>query len=484
MTERGLQTEGAPACPFVAFEDDRDGRSTAPDHRHRCFAEPRPATRALAHQEAYCLSSAFPVCPTFQDWARREAAAARPAAPAAAPSPVLEETPPPQSRPMPPLERDSRHLPPSDIPSVPPRRSQQREWASPPPWAGAAEGRGVDAGVTGAAGLAAGAAGAGIGAAGAGIGAAGAGIGPAASDRVHELDERDEDPSRGLAGSAAYRLAGPDPDEPLPARPEGHDRYLPPERRGFGSAEPGRVDDDLDDDAWAAGDATGGSYVAGSATARTSAGASRYEPPTRRGANPSRRDDAGREDARRRDVEASRDDRRTREAKRKEADAQELFGPAWERPRRYEAYPKLATRVGLPNLGRVPAIALWGGGLLVAALILFMFGPTLLGLNKGGGGAGAASHTAGASVTPTATPEPTEKPAPTAQIYRVAKNDTMSKIAKKFGLTLEQLLDANPEIKKNPNKIKIGDPVTIPVPVEDGGAAATDGTVSGESQAP
>ena len=69
--------DGAPACPFVAFGDDRDGRSTSPDHRHRCFAESPPAPRAVAHQEAYCLSSAFPVCPTFQDWARREAAHAR-----------------------------------------------------------------------------------------------------------------------------------------------------------------------------------------------------------------------------------------------------------------------------------------------------------------------------------------------------------------------------------------------------------------------
>ena len=31
--------DGAPACPFVAFGDDRDARSTSPDHRHRCFAE-------------------------------------------------------------------------------------------------------------------------------------------------------------------------------------------------------------------------------------------------------------------------------------------------------------------------------------------------------------------------------------------------------------------------------------------------------------
>src|SRR4051794_4750564 len=75
--------DGANACPFVAFEDDRDERATVPDHRHRCYAEIRPAPRALAHQQAYCLSSAFPVCPTFQDWARREAARARDASAAA-----------------------------------------------------------------------------------------------------------------------------------------------------------------------------------------------------------------------------------------------------------------------------------------------------------------------------------------------------------------------------------------------------------------
>ena len=37
MTERGLPPEGAPACPFEAFEDDRDGRSTAPEAGARCF---------------------------------------------------------------------------------------------------------------------------------------------------------------------------------------------------------------------------------------------------------------------------------------------------------------------------------------------------------------------------------------------------------------------------------------------------------------
>jgi LysM domain len=109
MTERGLPiADGAPACPFVAFDDDRDERGTSPDHRHRCYAEPQPAPRALAHQEAYCLSSAFPVCPTFQDWARREAARARGEAAKAADS-----------------EGAGARMP---------SRNPPRSWAAPPPW--------------------------------------------------------------------------------------------------------------------------------------------------------------------------------------------------------------------------------------------------------------------------------------------------------------------------------------------------------------
>ena len=111
MTERGLPiVDGAPACPFVAFEDDRDERATSPDHRHRCYAEAHPAPRALAHQEAYCLSSAFPVCPTFQDWARREAAHSRADGPRPSESPA-DATGPGQSQ-----------------------RNPPRDWSAPPPW--------------------------------------------------------------------------------------------------------------------------------------------------------------------------------------------------------------------------------------------------------------------------------------------------------------------------------------------------------------
>ncbi|HEY8238178.1 MAG TPA: hypothetical protein VIF63_01975, partial [Candidatus Limnocylindrales bacterium] len=114
MTERGLPiADGAPACPFVAFEDDRDERATSPDHRHRCYAEATPAPRALAHQEAYCLSSAFPVCPTFQDWARREAARARGVA-----------------------ERAEAAALEGSGGADQPQRNPPRNWAAPPPWLG------------------------------------------------------------------------------------------------------------------------------------------------------------------------------------------------------------------------------------------------------------------------------------------------------------------------------------------------------------
>ena len=127
--------DGAPACPFVAFGDDRDGRSTSPDHRHRCFAESPPAPRALAHQEAYCLSSAFPVCPTFQDWARREAAHARGGGDEAETAPTAVPT----SAPAPAPDLVPQTDPPAQMIGEPPvRRNPPRDWAAPPPWAGGA----------------------------------------------------------------------------------------------------------------------------------------------------------------------------------------------------------------------------------------------------------------------------------------------------------------------------------------------------------
>jgi hypothetical protein len=138
MTDRGLPlADGAPACPFVALEDDRDARATGPDHRHRCYAEVRPAPRALAHQEAYCLSPAFPVCPTFQDWARREAAQAKAAAAhEAGPAEAEDEG-----------DGDDSHVsgraawPDNEAGGLDTgQRNPPRNWAAPPPWLSSRDG--------------------------------------------------------------------------------------------------------------------------------------------------------------------------------------------------------------------------------------------------------------------------------------------------------------------------------------------------------
>jgi murein DD-endopeptidase MepM/ murein hydrolase activator NlpD len=46
--------------------------------------------------------------------------------------------------------------------------------------------------------------------------------------------------------------------------------------------------------------------------------------------------------------------------------------------------------------------------------------------------------------------------------YKVKSGDTLSKIASRNGLTLQQLLDANLQLKANPNKLKVGDILTLP----------------------
>jgi len=46
--------------------------------------------------------------------------------------------------------------------------------------------------------------------------------------------------------------------------------------------------------------------------------------------------------------------------------------------------------------------------------------------------------------------------------YTVKDGDTLSKIASRNGLTLEQLLDANPQLKANPNELEVGTVVNVP----------------------
>jgi hypothetical protein len=408
VSDRGLPiADGAHACPFVAFEDERDERASLPDHRHRCFAESPPAPRALAHQEAYCLSSAFPVCPTFQDWARRESARARgesqarPAPPPppdpAPPEPVAadaavaaasvaaaSEAAAPDRGPVYPADPDD------DLPVEPPgpgdgsvRRNPPREWSAPPPWLASAE--------------------------------AGDASRPP-SQPPSFLASRSQ-PGQGLAGSAADQLAG----GPPPAR-------------------------------------TSGVPAAAAATAAASAAS----------ASPTRPDAPYDEPAAQHPPAAPR---------RPRAYDQHLGGPSsgpdWERPRRYEAYPTIKTRVGLPA---VPRLAVMAGALAIAALALF-FLPAVLGL----GSPNTANSSPSASPAPSRSVEPTATPVPTAVVYVIKKGDTLSKIATANGLTLAELMAANPAIK-DPNKISEGQQIIIPPPPGEepalGGSAAPSGSAA------
>jgi nucleoid-associated protein YgaU len=342
---------------------------------------------------------------------------------------------------MPPREREARRGTDTDTPPpLPPRRNPQRDWAAPPPWA-----------------------------------APGA---PGDPDDVPPpafLAGRDADPgdegwgaaSRGLAGSAADRLAGPGPDDAPPAR----------------AARPAQPDDDLDDWQGAAAEAPERARRPERSEQLERFAPSPWEqddtdaPPDRddRYAPPGRRDRPARPPERRAGRPASGGGREhVRRAA--DEDPEELFGPAWERPRRYEAYPSLRTRIGLPSLPGISGLAMAVVALVLAAVVLFFVGPMLLGIGgKGpdiGGGA-----TPSPSVAATPEPSPTATPPPTPFVYVVVKGDTMSKIASRFGVTIDDILAVNPKIK-DPDKIAIGDEITIPqpgptaLPNEVGGSAA------------
>jgi nucleoid-associated protein YgaU len=415
MTDRGLPSaDGSSACPFVAFEDDRDERADRPDHRHRCFAESEPAPRALAHQEAYCLSSAFPVCPTFQEWARREAARAIHVAAAAAAVPADDDEMAAAATggaAMGALGADSDDGEPDDLWSQPrpeppleerPRRNPPRDWAAPPPWAS----------------------------------------GPGGGGPRREGQRQDEDADvaapeegRGLAGSAADRLArGADVAAEWGRRSQA--RPLP-----FGPDSPSvPADPDL-------------AGLVGRAARQAEAAESHAEvrPPTR--------------PARRPTVSSTRDRGRNqdRDLERERAEREGNDGPAWERRRRYEAYPSIKTRAGLSGLPAIPTVGVLFGGVVLAAIILF-FLPALLGVGGRDPG-GATSSTSPSAAEASSSLEPTPIPAPTPQIYVIKSGDTLSRIAREFNVTLDALLEANKDRISNPNRIKVGDEIIIPVPV-------------------
>ena len=358
MSERPIADVGPRACPFVAFEHDQARRSVEPDRRHRCYAEPVPAPRAIAHQTTYCLSSGFSACPTFRAWAQR--AAARQAderADGERPTREVPVAPMPQpadASAMGLVTDDARPFVAAAEPGLgaPTSAASQRmpEWAAPPPWSGSGGDEELAA-------------------------------------LVRPPSDLAADPD---AGAVPAFLAG---------RP-------PSSSTSRGPAE----------------DAALGGPPEAVAAARPRSSVGQARPAARTLRRPARID----------------------------ADA-----PAWERPRRFEAYPTLRTRVGMP---RVPAIALAVVALGMAAILLFVL-PSIV---------------AGPTATPTPTPQPstaseapvTPEPAPTPQTYVIVAGDTISKIAKRFDITPEELLAANPQVK-NPNKIKVGDELVIPAPESD-----------------
>jgi len=397
MTERGLPiVDGAPACPFVAFEDDRDARASIPDHRHRCYAEARPAPRALAHQEAYCLSSAFPVCPTFQDWARREAAHSRADGP--------------------------RQSEPEDAAAgSPSQRNPPRNWSAPPPWAaGAGAAAGSEAWAE---------------ESGEGMPRGGQGLSGSYADRVAS--------GTSSGGSGASGSTADDGDDGSPADDGDEDRGA----SGLWGA------------AGIAGAAAAGAGVTAPAAGGIADGAGAGADGAGAGAAAAAAAQAA---ARQRDLDdsaepyaaASQATHSVRRERRRESNA-----PEWESARPQEVYPTLRARQ-LPTLA-LPPLLVAVVALALAAAVLFAL-PGLLGF-------GSPSAVSSPSPSPEAsvaaeTFVPTPVPQPTEHIYIVQSGDTMSKIAKKFHLALADLIAANKDTIPNPDRLQIGDQVTIPVP--------------------
>lgn len=132
--------------------------------------------------------------------------------------------------------------------------------------------------------------------------------------------------------------------------------------------------------------------------------------------------------------------------------------PSWEEPRRFESYPSLGTS------GRraLPRPLAWAAVILVAGVVLFLAPFVLPGLI----GDGDARPTPTPPGLPTPTPaavEPTPEPTPAEVVYIVQAGDTLSAIAASYGVTVDQVLAANPLIT-DPNQIAIGDRIVIPRP--------------------
>ena len=277
--------------------------------------------------------------------------------------------------------------------------------------------------------------------------AGGAAAGDAQSGAPGFLTPRSTE-GQGLVGSAADRLAsGESIADPLPPA------AAPPPRSGdLPSAGPDPELAGLVGGAALGAAASGGAGRSGVPMTDDERIAAGYPPPTRGGRRPA-------VSSTRADRERDRDRERTPQREHVQSS-----GPSWERAKRYEAYPTIKTRAGLGGLPALPRVVVLAAALGVAALALF-FLPALLGMGGGEGGASPTPSATQAAVTPL--PSPTPEPEPTPQLYVIKTGDTLSKIAKEFGITLDQLLEANVDTIEDPDKISVGDEIIIPVPPPD-----------------
>ena len=149
--------------------------------------------------------------------------------------------------------------------------------------------------------------------------------------------------------------------------------------------------------------------------------------------------------------------------------------PTWERPRRYEAYPTLRTRAGLPKLPSV----VWAVIALAIGAVALFFGPSLL-LGIGGGASATPTPSASTAVSGSAEPSPSPAAA-TPVVYVVKSGDTLSKIAAKYGVTLDDLISVNRDTVPDPNKLQIGQQLVIPTPTP---SEIPGATIQGASPSP
>jgi LysM repeat protein len=161
-------------------------------------------------------------------------------------------------------------------------------------------------------------------------------------------------------------------------------------------------------------------------------------------------------------------------AARPEKVSREELIPSWERDGRFGAEPAERERTDRFG-GIVTAIAvviilgLGVAGVIFLPGLLAGGGPSRTptpqpsSLPSGGAVLPSSLVTPLMTLTPSPTPDVTAAPTPTPHIYRVRRGDSLGGIARKFRITVADLMAANPQIT-NPDHIEPGDLLTIPPP--------------------